>query len=68
VKAAARDIKAYLKGISSTALVGYSATDGDSAFRNSMAHFMTCGADDVSVDIYGKSFVLAQGTQADEQV
>lgn len=54
VKAAARDIKAYLKGINSNVLVGYSATDGDSAFRNSMAHYMTCGTDINLVDLYGK--------------
>ncbi|GFZ51518.1 1,3-beta-glucanosyltransferase gas1 [Saitozyma sp. JCM 24511] len=53
VKAAARDIKAYLKGVGSKALVGYSAVDGDAAFRNALAEYMTCGDDTVRVDIYG---------------
>jgi hypothetical protein len=54
VKAAARDIKAYLKGVGSKALVGYSAVDGDAAFRNTLAEYMTCGDDTVRVDIYGE--------------
>nr|ODN88560.1 1,3-beta-glucanosyltransferase [Cryptococcus depauperatus CBS 7841]ODN92877.1 1,3-beta-glucanosyltransferase [Cryptococcus depauperatus CBS 7855] len=53
VKAAARDIKAYLKSIGSSALVGYAAVDGEADFRNSLAKYMTCGGDDVAVDIYG---------------
>lgn len=53
VKAAARDIKAYLRGIGSNALVAYAATDGDAAFRNSMAHYMSCGEESVTVDMYG---------------
>ncbi|ORY25518.1 putative 1,3-beta-glucanosyltransferase [Naematelia encephala] len=53
VKAAARDIKAYLKSVNSSALVGYSAVDGDADFRNTLAEYMTCGDDDVRVDIYG---------------
>ncbi|WRT68843.1 uncharacterized protein IL334_005824 [Kwoniella shivajii] len=53
VKAAARDIKAYLKSVSSSALVGYSATDGDAEFRNSLAEYMTCGGDSIAVDLYG---------------
>ncbi|ORX38966.1 putative 1,3-beta-glucanosyltransferase [Kockovaella imperatae] len=53
VKAAARDIKAYLRGINSTALVSYAAVDGDAAFRNSVAEYMTCGDESVQVDLYG---------------
>ncbi|OCF34149.1 1,3-beta-glucanosyltransferase [Kwoniella heveanensis BCC8398] len=53
VKAAARDVKAYLKSVNSNALVGYSATDGDADFRNSLAEYMTCGAEDLTVDLYG---------------
>ncbi|WWC64243.1 uncharacterized protein I303_106852 [Kwoniella dejecticola CBS 10117] len=53
VKAAARDIKAYLKSVGSSALVGYSATDGDADFRNSLAEYLTCGGDDIAVDLYG---------------
>lgn len=48
-----RDIKAYLKSVNSTALVGYSAVDGDADFRNALAAYMTCGEDDVRVDIFG---------------
>ncbi|WVR09251.1 hypothetical protein IAU60_006316 [Kwoniella sp. DSM 27419] len=53
VKAAARDIKAYLKSVNSNALVGYSATDGDADFRNSLADYLTCGNDTITVDLYG---------------
>ncbi|WVQ81620.1 hypothetical protein IAT38_003744 [Cryptococcus sp. DSM 104549] len=53
VKAAARDVKAYLKSIGSTALVGYAAVDGDADFRNSLAEYMTCGSEDIVVDLYG---------------
>lgn len=55
MKAAARDIKAYLKSINSSALVGYSAVDGDADFRNTLAEYMTCGDDSITVDIYGVS-------------
>lgn len=55
VKAAARDVRAYLRGIGSTRLVSYAATDGDAAFRNSMAHYMTCGPEETTVDLYGTS-------------
>nr|ADE10078.1 glyco hydro 72 [Tremella fuciformis] len=53
VKAAARDIKAFLKGIGSSTMVGYSAVDGDADFRNTLAEYMTCGDDSIAVDIYG---------------
>lgn len=53
VKAAARDIKAYLKGIGSSALVAYAATDGDATFRNNMAQYMSCGDESTVVDLYG---------------
>ncbi|WWC91420.1 uncharacterized protein L201_006366 [Kwoniella dendrophila CBS 6074] len=53
VKAAARDIKAYLKSVGSSSLVGYSATDGDADFRNSLAEYLTCGSEDITVDLYG---------------
>lgn len=55
VKAAARDIKAYLGAIKSSALVGYAAVDGDAAFRNNMADYMTCGDEADLVDLYGES-------------
>ena len=54
VKAAARDIKAYLSGIGSSALVGYAAVDGDPNFRNTLAEYLTCGNSSVEVDLYGK--------------
>ncbi|KAJ9103607.1 hypothetical protein QFC20_004763 [Naganishia adeliensis] len=53
VKAAARDVKAYLQSRNSQALVGYSSVDGDRAFRDPLAHYLTCGNDTVSLDIYG---------------
>ena len=42
----------------SSALVGYAAVDGEADFRNTMAEYMTCGEDAVSVDLYGE-FVLS---------
>ena len=54
MKAAARDIKAYLNSVNSSALVGYSAVDGDPDFRNPLAEYMTCGNDSIAVDIYGE--------------
>ncbi|KAK1922373.1 Glucanosyltransferase-domain-containing protein [Papiliotrema laurentii] len=53
VKAAARDVKAYLGAIGSKALVGYAAVDGDADFRNNMAEYMTCGDEADLVDLYG---------------
>nr|KIR82947.1 1,3-beta-glucanosyltransferase [Cryptococcus tetragattii IND107] len=53
VKAAARDIKAYLKSVGSSALVGYAAVDGQADFRNSLAEYLTCGGDSIAVDLYG---------------
>ncbi|OXG33135.1 1,3-beta-glucanosyltransferase [Cryptococcus neoformans] len=53
VKAAARDIKAYLKSVGSSALVGYAAVDGEPDFRNSLAEYLTCGGDSIAVDLYG---------------
>jgi len=54
VKAAARDIKAYLKGINSGALVGYAAVDGEPAFRDTLADYLTCGDEEIVVDLYGE--------------
>lgn len=53
MKAAARDIKSYLKGVNSSALVGYAAVDGDINFRNTLAEYLTCGGDSLAVDLYG---------------
>ncbi|GHJ88206.1 hypothetical protein NliqN6_4608 [Naganishia liquefaciens] len=53
VKAAARDIKAYLRSRGSSALVGYSSVDGDRDFRDPLANYLTCGNDTISLDLYG---------------
>ncbi|KAG6837883.1 hypothetical protein H0H93_013036 [Arthromyces matolae] len=58
VKAAARDIKAYLKSKSSSALVGYAAIDGDGTFRDPLANYLSCdptntNSDSSAIDLYG---------------
>ncbi|PBL00945.1 glycoside hydrolase family 72 protein [Armillaria gallica] len=58
VKAAARDIKAYLQSKSSSALVGYSSIDGDTSFRLPLANFFSCdpsgdNSGATAIDIYG---------------
>jgi hypothetical protein len=58
IKAAARDIKAYLNSISSSALVGYASIDGDSTFRDPVANYLSCDPSDknsasTSIDLYG---------------
>ncbi|KAK7468547.1 1,3-beta-glucanosyltransferase [Stygiomarasmius scandens] len=58
VKAAARDIKAYLKSQSSSALVGYAAIDGSPNWRDPLANFLSCDPSgqnngDTAIDIYG---------------
>ncbi|KAJ7101007.1 1,3-beta-glucanosyltransferase [Mycena crocata] len=42
VKAAARDVKAYLTSISSSALVGYAAIDGPADFLVPLANYLSC--------------------------
>ena len=66
VKAAARDIKAYLKGINSGALVGYAAVDGEPAFRDTLAEYLTCGDEDIVVDLYCEWFQAMQHAESDE--
>jgi len=44
-----------LKGINSGALVGYAAVDGEPAFRDTLADYLTCGDEDIVVDLYGES-------------
>ncbi|TFK21138.1 1,3-beta-glucanosyltransferase [Coprinopsis marcescibilis] len=53
LKAATRDIKAYLRSIGSERLVGYASIDGDLTFRKAVADFLSCGSDDTAIDIYG---------------
>jgi len=58
IKAAARDIKAYLKSKSINALVGYAAVDAPKSWRNPFADYLSCdisgqNSGDTSVDIYG---------------
>ncbi|KAJ1310823.1 hypothetical protein OPQ81_009342 [Rhizoctonia solani] len=52
IKAAARDIKAYLKSKGSSALVGYSTVDA-SAIRENVVQYLTCDKAETSVDIIG---------------
>jgi hypothetical protein len=54
IKAAARDIKSYLRSVSSSALVGYTSTDGDeNSWRDATANYLTCDSDATSIDLYG---------------
>ncbi|KAI9513151.1 glycoside hydrolase family 72 protein [Russula earlei] len=58
IKAAARDIKAYLKSKSSTALVGYAAIDGDDTWIVPLASYLACdpsgsNSGNTAIDIYG---------------
>lgn len=58
VKAAARDIKAYLTSKSSSALVGYAAIDGASNFKDPLANYLSCdpsngNSGSTSIDLYG---------------
>ncbi|KAF7350284.1 1,3-beta-glucanosyltransferase [Mycena venus] len=50
--AAARDIRAYLNSISSSALVGYAAIDGPASFVDNEADFLAC-SESASIDIFG---------------
>jgi hypothetical protein len=58
VKAAARDIKAYLNSKSSSALVGYAAIDGDATWRDPLANYLSCdpsgqNSGATAIDLYG---------------
>jgi len=56
IKAAVRDVKAYLKSKNSNVLVSYSSTDGPSGvnqWRDMLAYYLTCGSAATSVDLYG---------------
>jgi len=52
IKAAARDVKAYLKSKGSSALVTYASTDG-ADWRILLAQYLSCGDDSESLDLYG---------------
>ncbi|KAJ7895556.1 1,3-beta-glucanosyltransferase [Mycena olivaceomarginata] len=52
IAAAARDIRAYLNSISSSALVGYAAIDGAASFVLNEANFLACSATG-SIDLFG---------------
>lgn len=53
IKAAARDVKAYLRSKGSKALVGYASTDGSADWRDPLANYLACDSDTDSLDIYG---------------
>ncbi|KAL0950622.1 hypothetical protein HGRIS_007414 [Hohenbuehelia grisea] len=58
VKAAARDIKAYLASKQSSALVGYAAINGAANWRDALANFLSCdpsngNSGSTAIDIYG---------------
>ncbi|KAF9045226.1 glycoside hydrolase family 72 protein [Panaeolus papilionaceus] len=58
VKAAARDIKAFLKSKGSNRLVGYASIDGPADFKQNLAEYLSCdpssgNSDATSIDIFG---------------
>ncbi|KAJ7059573.1 glycoside hydrolase family 72 protein, partial [Mycena amicta] len=58
IKAAARDTKAYLTSISSSALVGYADIDGAAAFRDAVSDYLSCDPSQkndgsTSIDLFG---------------
>ncbi|KAG8957819.1 1,3-beta-glucanosyltransferase gas1, partial [Tulasnella sp. 408] len=58
IKAAARDVKAYLKSKGSSALVSFSSTDGSDgaaavSWRTALAEYLACDTDATSIDLYG---------------
>lgn len=58
IKAAARDVKAYLKSKNYSGLVGYAAVDADSSWLVPFANYLTCdpsgnNSGDTSIDIFG---------------
>ncbi|KIJ68813.1 carbohydrate-binding module family 43 protein [Hydnomerulius pinastri MD-312] len=58
VKAAARDTKAYLNSIKSSALVGYASIDGDASWLSPLANYLSCDASGANsgataIDLYG---------------
>ncbi|KAH9853090.1 Glucanosyltransferase-domain-containing protein [Lenzites betulinus] len=58
IKAAARDVRAYLNSISSSALVGYAAIDGDDSWVVPLANYLACdttnaNSGSTAIDIFG---------------
>ncbi|RPD63253.1 hypothetical protein L226DRAFT_451078 [Lentinus tigrinus ALCF2SS1-7] len=58
VKAAARDVRSYLNSISSSALVGYAAIDGDDNWVLPLAEYLSCDPTNANsgssaIDIFG---------------
>ncbi|KAJ1029688.1 hypothetical protein NDA13_002931 [Ustilago tritici] len=56
IKAAVRDVKAYLRSKASSVLVSYSTTDGPNGreqWRDMLAYYLTCASAATSVDLYG---------------
>jgi len=53
IKAAARDIKAYLNFKSSSALVGYAAIDGDASWVVPLANYLSCDSSNTAIDLFG---------------
>ncbi|KAF8528028.1 Glucanosyltransferase-domain-containing protein [Hysterangium stoloniferum] len=53
IKAAARDVKAYLRSKNSSVLVGYSSTDGPDSWRIPLANYLACNSDATSIDLFG---------------
>ncbi|KAH9890994.1 Glucanosyltransferase-domain-containing protein [Cubamyces lactineus] len=58
IKAAARDVKAYLNSISSSALVGYAAIDGGDDWVLPLAEYLSCDPSDTNsgataIDLFG---------------
>ncbi|KAG9084252.1 1,3-beta-glucanosyltransferase gas1 [Ceratobasidium sp. UAMH 11750] len=67
IKAAARDIKAYLKSKGSSALVGYSTVDS-SLIRDNVVQYLTCNNAETSVDIIGLNTYLTLSGPNNETV
>ena len=64
VKAATRDVKAYIKSKSYSALITYSAVDGG-VERTDLANYLACGSSNTSIDLYGlNSYAFCDVTTA----
>jgi len=58
IKAAARDVKAYLNSKSSSALVGYASIDADDTWLDSFANYLSCdpsnsNSNSSAIDLFG---------------